>query len=136
MNKITVTLQDNNKSECNLQIPDSTVWFDNEKLEKKYSLDLSQPYERAVFIEITFLLVERIQYKLKSCKITPDPVNEPRNNQDLNLILKVEETKNISNSTNQILPNVTTINTIASDIETAKVLFQKFDFDNSGYLDE
>jgi hypothetical protein len=130
------TRVDINISECNLGIIDSTLWFDIEKLDAKFTLDLSKPYERAIFLEITYLLIEHMRYKLKYYKITPDPINEPRNIQDLNLVVKVEEKNKAINLNNGIVPNITTIRTIASDIENAKLLFQKFDFDSSGYLDK
>jgi len=123
-----------NIKECSLKSKDPTCWFDILKPQGVYNLDLAKPYERAIFLELLFLMGELEDVKMKHCRIVADPVNEPRNSQDLNLVVRSEKkvVQSVDSSGNA---TAETIRSIAADIFTARKLFRQFDVDSSGYLD-
>lgn len=49
-------------SSCNIGIRDANCWFDTSVLVRKFSLDLSNPFERAVALLVLFLIAAHQTY--------------------------------------------------------------------------
>eukprot|EP01041_Mallomonas_annulata_P004132 gene4132-8209_t len=134
---------DINIRECSIKSLDKTCWFDSKQqsnLIRPFSLDLSKPYERSIFIEITYIIVDTSSLKFKSCKYTTDGSSESSrgSTQELNLIVKVESKPEVIADiglATGIAPKVETIHEIANDVKTAQKVFKQFDLDKNGCLD-
>jgi hypothetical protein len=49
-------------SSCNIGIRDANCWFDSSVLVRKFQLDLSNPFERAVALLVLFLIASHQTY--------------------------------------------------------------------------
>ena len=105
----------------------------NNFLQGTYNLDLTKPYERAILCELIHLMSDLEDLKVKHFRFTPDPVGDPRNHQELNLLVKSEK-KNAGFGMDSA-QREESIRSIAADIYTARKIFQQFDVDSSGFLD-
>jgi len=116
--------------ECAIKIKDSSCTFDIMNPAGMYNLDLSKPYERAILCDILHLMSDLEDLRVKSARMTPDPVLEPRVHHDLNLVVLAEKKTSSAGAA-----RIDSIRSIAADIFTARKIFKQFDVDSSGFLD-
>lgn len=116
---------------------DPRNWFDTGSLVRKFELDLTQPFERAIAIILLYLIPSHQTY------IAPfSEYFDPDNKQwiDLKLIETIDKnyfnTRPLDPEQQQLIATLKRVLEATRDISKAKELFEEMDEDGSGELDE
>ncbi len=116
---------------------DPKNWFDTTSLVRKFELDLSEPFQRAISILLLYLIPSHQTY------IAPfSEYFDPANKQWIDLKLKENIDKEyfskrlVDLEQQQLIIRLKRVLAATRDIAKAKELFEEMDEDGSGELDE
>jgi hypothetical protein len=122
---------------CNTTIRDSRNWFDTTTLVRKFELNLSEQFERAIAIILLYLIPSHQTY------IAPQSEYfDPDSKQWIDLKLKelvdphYLEKRPLEPEQAALIASLKIVKEATKDIEMAKELFKEIDEDGSGQLDE
>eukprot|EP01032_Pedospumella_encystans_P009853 gene9853-11567_t len=121
---------------CNIGIRDVNCTFDSAALVRKFELDMSNPYERAVALLVLYLVASHQTYVIGVSEYY-DP--ETKATINLGLVEKVVvdyENKRLQKEQHEQIESLKIVQAAASDTESAMALFREIDADGSGQLDE
>lgn len=122
---------------CNISIRDSKNWFDTSALIRKFDLDLSDPFNRAVAIILTYVIPSHQTYIVANSEYF-----DPGRNEWISLELKdtidkeYYKHKILDEEQTRVIDGLKRVLDTTKDINKAVSLFREMDEDGSGELDE
>ncbi len=122
---------------CNITMRDPKNWFDTTSLVRKFELELSEPFERAISILLLYLIPSHQTYIAPSSEYF-----DTTNKQWIDLKLKENIDKDyfskrpLDLEQQQLINRLKRVLAATRDIAKAKELFEEMDEDGSGELDE
>ena len=136
---------------CNITMRDPKAWYDNNLPLMKYQLDMGQPYERAILLNLLHLIATHPSYVFRYFNYDQNPVggknySSPKDYQDIDMKSKgvpVDLTQIVVASDEGLMDEyekdtvkkLRSLKESASDIFLATKLFQEVDVDGGGELD-
>lgn len=122
---------------CNLSIKDPNNWFDTSALVRTYELDLTNHFDRAVAIILTYLVPAH-----QTFIIAQGEYFDPEKKQWIDLQIKETidkdsyKQKPMDPEQQRVIDGLLLVKQATKDIKKAVALFQEVDKDGSGELDE
>jgi hypothetical protein len=122
---------------CNFSIRDANNWFDTTALVRKFELDLSNPYDRAVAIILTYIIPSHQTYIVAYGEYY-DPEKKKSFDMKFKEVVDKEyyQKKNLEPELLRAINGLHKILDATKDRNKALEMFRQADEDGSGELDE
>ena len=123
---------------CNITINEEKCWFNSDKILREYKLSMDNPFERAIFSLLLYQVAGHYTYIFGNVEyecIDPSTNKFTRNKLELISINSQERMECFDEAQKRVANNLKHIQTAASDVILAALLFADVDEDGSGELE-